>query len=338
MPTIPVEARQFLPGNPWYISNGRNEATFSIPKLLHAAITAGHGMGWRRGARNEVGGLSELLWKQHAFQSAVREAEIQKIYREATVRLVPTLRFARMDPSEKRGLTYHLGNTMATAWGREALNIPWWLHLDVYWDEVNATMPHGNSRPDLVGRHRDGRWVVIEAKGRSSHPSQDAEEKAKKQSQRITVIGDVVPALHLAAFSYFAADRSSYGREKPTTLHMRVLDPVGGNANEDELSLREMNDDMFFRLYYSSWFFLFERREVLRADNGILWRDLPDLDMSVGIVERLKQLIDDKAYSSIPVQFDTTNGMATGNEDDFQGWVGDGIILKPGDSWFRYWV
>ncbi len=249
---------------------------------------------------------------------------------------MPTTRFSLMDPSEKRGLTYHLGNTMATAWGRAVLNIPWWLHLDVYWDEVKPALHPGDSRPDLVGRHRDGRWVVMESKGRSSNPNQEAESKAKAQSQRVISIGGAVPSLHIAAFSFFSIDRGAVGRSKPNVVKMRVLDPEGSSEQEGSLSLDKLTNAEFFRLYYRNWDFLFAAGANLREEEGLLWREVPDLDLRVGILSGLKRALDEREYAKVP------DVIAAGTEfygikSRYPFWIGDGILLEPGGSWIKNW-
>ena len=336
MPAIPVETRDFPQPNAWGVPNRTSDEAFSITSLLHAAISAGHGMGWCQAIRAQIGGLSELLWKQHAFRAAVYPTVVALKNRNQIERLMPTPRFSLMDPSEKRGLTYHLGNTMATAWGRAVLNIPWWLHLDVYWDEVKPVLHPGDSRPDLVGRHSDGRWVVMESKGRSSNPNQEAEGKAKAQSQRVVSIGGEVPSLHIAAFSFFAIDRGVNGRSKPSVVNMRVLDPEGSSEKEGSLALDKLTNADFFRLYYRNWDFLFANEASLNEENAILWREIPDIDLRVGILDDLKEALDERKYTMVPdVIAAATEGR--GIQSRYPFWTGDGIILELGDAWTKNW-
>src|SRR5579859_4444211 len=249
MASILTQTKSFPTGNTWGISDGMNNVELSMARLIHAAVTSGHGLGWRQSIASDIGAQAELLWKTYALQSTVYERSTSAFWRNQLIRLSPTDRFEKMDPSERRALTYHLGITMAVAWSRKVLRIPWLLHLDVYQQQLNVNLQPGNSRPDLVGQHINGSWAVFEAKGRSSAAGSAAETKAKTQSRRVVDIGGVAPASCFAFFSYFGIDRSAVGRRKPKVVHLRVIDPKPESAGDNEIRLPLLTTDRFFHLY-----------------------------------------------------------------------------------------
>src|SRR5205085_11843549 len=70
------------------------------------------------------------------------------------------------DRSEKSGISYMLGQTLAHLFVTGRLGVPYTMHVDRYWEEVDLVWGDDASRrPDLIGRGSS--WVVIEAKGRT---------------------------------------------------------------------------------------------------------------------------------------------------------------------------
>jgi hypothetical protein len=333
MPKIPTRTIDFPHGNVWGITNGDAVVDLSFARLLHAAITVGHDRGWRRIVGSEVGGQMELLWKMSAVHTAVHEKLVSGTLTTKTPRLVPTDRFRNMDPSERRALNYHLGMSMSAAWVRKQLRVPWLLHLDVYRDQLGPNLAPGNSRPDLVGRHPDGRWVVIESKGGSFRPTQKAQTKAKQQAQRIIDIGGVTPSLSLATFSFFAADRRAR-RPKPKVATMWVVDPPSGRGGPESIILDKLTEHEFFRLYYQPWLFLFENSSRLDYQGPFVWRHLSDLDLKIGILTDVKKAFDLEEYAAAPKlvqQAEERLQLASKYPD----WAGDGIVIILGSQWLK---
>jgi hypothetical protein len=332
MPQIPTRTIAFPHGNPWAITDGAADIHLSLPRLLHAAITVGHDHGWRQVVGAEIGGQMELLWKKTAFLTTVHEANIAR-WGQNVSSLLPTERFGKMDPSERRALTYHLGMTMAAAWTRHQLKVPWLLHLDVYRDQLDPTLQPGDSRPDLVGRHADGRWVVLECKGGSTGPTRKAQTKAKRQAQRIIGIGGVPPSLALATFAFFATDKRA-SRPKPKVVTMWIFDPPSEGRTDNSISLSKLTDNEFFRLYYQPWQFLFEKSFMLDHQGPFVWRHLRDLDLSIGILTDLKKALDGSEFAIAPrivQEAEEQFNLAS----EYPDWIGDGIVLKPGGLWSK---
>ena len=337
MASIPTQTKSFPIGNRWGISDGANDIDLSPTQLVHAAVTAGHGRGWRQSMASDAAAQAELRWKTSALQTTVCERNTPSgFWRNPLVRLFPTDRLGKMDPSERRALSYHLGITLAVAWARKALRMPWLLHLDVYQDQFNINLQPGDSRPDLVGRHTDGAWAVFEAKGRSSPPGLDAETKAKEQSKRVVDIGGVSPSSCFAFFSFFATDRSAVGRRKPKVVHLRVIDPKPEDESENEIRLPLLTTNRFFQLYYQPWRELLVNRAATESDGAIVWHRLEDADFRVGILADVKYLLALELYENIPESIHNITSKEGLNEQ-FSDWAGDGLIIEPGDSWQKLW-
>jgi hypothetical protein len=337
MASIPTQTKSFPTGNCWNISNGTTDVDLSPNRLFHAAVTAGHGRGWRQSIASDAAAQAELRWKASALQATVCERNTPSgFWRNPLVRLFPTERLAKMDQSERRALSYHLGITLAVAWARKSLGIPWLLHLDVYQDEFNINLQSGDSRPDLVGRDSNGAWAVFEAKGRSRAPDPDAETKAKQQSKRVVDIGGVAPSNCFAFFSYFSTDKSAVGRRKPKVVHLRVIDPKPESEGENEIRLPLLTTDRFFELYYRPWRELLINRAATKGEGAIVWHRLEDVDFRVGILADLKYLIALGLYDKIPESihnFTSREGLS----EQYLDWAGDGLIIEPGETWEKLW-
>jgi hypothetical protein len=85
-------------------------------------------------------------------------------------------------------VNYFIGIAICKLFAWEKLQVPWVLHLDVFRDQLNPILL-GRSRPDLVGQIiGGGNWIVLEAKGRGTHPDNKAKQKAKVQAMRLQSI------------------------------------------------------------------------------------------------------------------------------------------------------
>lgn len=352
MATLPTQTKSFPPGNRWGIGNGHCALIFTMRALVHAGVTAGHSQGWRQSVLSVIGGRAELVMRAAALFSTVYETNTPRGSSQAPIaRLFPTDRFNKMDDSEKRGLTYHLGITMSVAWARQVLGIPWLLHLNVYEQQLNINLQPGRSRPDLVGLHPDGSWVVFESKGRSSAPSVQAEGKAKTQSQRVTDIGGIPPVSCFALFAYFYRDPSAIGKKKPSVVHLRINDPEPGGQGEP-IELPALTHERLFQWYYQPWLQLLRQLQpVAGSDEAkappvnstptprpspLIWYELPDLDIRIGILAELLGALQQERYRAVPGVIQQVT-LREGLTEQYPDWGGDGLIIEPGESWKKLW-
>jgi hypothetical protein len=218
MPTVRCELRDYQPGNPWGIANGRRDVSFSLREILHAASTVGHPDWITVLGGGSVPAIAELVWKTSICIMTL-QADPGMWWHRPFYRV--TDRFLGLDPSEKRGATYQLGLTLTKAYARRYLGVRWLMHLDVYWNRLSPVLQPGLSRPDLVGVDAYGNWVVFESKGRVSTPGTRARAKAKGQAGRVISVNGTTPALRASVFSYFRTIRYT-GRG---CLHLLSEDP-----------------------------------------------------------------------------------------------------------------
>ena len=130
----------------------------SLPlgELLWGAITVG-------ATPISIGGaprpLIELCWR-----AALAAASLEE---DSSGRWVMTDGYWRLDPSEKRAVSYFLGMTQAKIMCGRLLRAPHLIHLDAFLAMIGQTTR--TSRPDLVGLSSPAMDVTIavEAKGRT---------------------------------------------------------------------------------------------------------------------------------------------------------------------------
>jgi hypothetical protein len=176
----------------------------------------------------------------------------------------------------------------------------------------------------------------MECKGRASPPGQEAMDKAKGQAQRVIRIGGKTPSLRLAMFSYFGSDRAATGRKKPKVVTMRAIDPPASDDEPSPIDLPELNKQTLFELHYEPWRFLFQDDypQARGIDEPLVWRDLKDVDLRIGILPSVASAIRTRDFGDLSdvIQREVARHELTAR---YPEWVGDGIVLEPGESWQR---
>lgn len=326
MPLIPTRTIDFKHANGWGVNNGITVLRVSRPKLLHAAITVGHrGMRGRRAMLDDDDWQAEVARKLATFNGIVTETPVSN-GAGAIPRLVPRKSLATLDPTEKGILNYQFGMTMATAWAREVLGVPWLLHLDVYFEALGMPRPTGK-RGDMIGRHPDGRWIAVEAKGFKRKPTRTQQSDAKDQAQQITNIGGATPALNIAVLSFFAADPSAAARPKPDVAHLWAVDPPPEEGDPLYSKLDDLSPATFFELYYGQWAFLLTAENELRQRGNFLWQEVPDAGIRIGILPEVYAAIRERDFRTIPDLIKEATSQSDGPASH-RAWVGDGIMIE----------
>lgn len=331
MPDVGFTTDSFAANNPFGVVNADFDVSFNLDELLHAAVTAGHDYDWWIVLGAELAGFYEMLWKAHAFLMCVREEGFARQNNASLItdRLVSTDRFWQLDPSEKRGASYHLGMLLAVAWARRVLQVPWLLHIDVYRTRLNPGFQPGNSRPDLIGRDGSGRWIVVECKGRSTPPNAAAKNKAKDQARRVMNVGGQAPHLAIAFFSFFGPDTAALG-PKPWVIKGLVIDPEH-ESPEDPIELPELTAREFYRLYYDPIRILFsDERRVIEGE-GISSRYIEALDLTIRLPTDLRQILLLQQYDRLVERIKTLPPGVVRTDRGVS--AGDGLIIEGGVSW-----
>jgi hypothetical protein len=155
MPFLSYEARNF--GTPLA---GPNSGRLSLPlaRLVWGAVTVGM-MPFSMGGSPRP--LLERGWRAALTAASLTEDA-------ASGRWAMTAGYRRLDPSEKRAVSYFLGMTQAKITRERLLRAPHLIHLDAYLALIGH--PSCASRPDLIGlslpREEVSRYAAAPVQGR----------------------------------------------------------------------------------------------------------------------------------------------------------------------------
>ena len=116
-------------------------------------------------------------------------------------RLVRSLAYDGLDPSEKSAVSYHCGLTCAKLFADELFALPYLQHIACYPPPSLGYVT--GLRPDLAGVDGAGRWYIVEAKGRSNEANPSVLSQAKAQTQAVGNVAGVPPHLRLAVVADF---------------------------------------------------------------------------------------------------------------------------------------
>jgi hypothetical protein len=122
---------------------------------------------------------------------------------QASGRWSMTAGYRRLDPSEKRAVSYFLGMTQAKITCERLLRTPHLIHLDAYLAMLGQ--PSRASRPDLIGLslpHLDC-TIAVEAKGRTGARTKRVTRVAKSQAQSLPTVVSATSALRVASVASF---------------------------------------------------------------------------------------------------------------------------------------
>lgn len=190
MPSLSYEARNF--GTP-LAGLAAGSMTLSLARLVWGAVTVG-------AAPFSMGGtprpLLELGWRAALTAASLTEDP-------ASGRWAMTAGYRRLDPSEKRAVSYFLGMTQAKITCEYLLRAPHLIHLDAYLAMIGQ--PSRASRPDLIGLSlpRLDCTIVVEAKGRTGGRTHRVTAAAKKQAQSLPAVVAASSAVRVASVASF---------------------------------------------------------------------------------------------------------------------------------------
>lgn len=185
--------------------------------------------------------------------------------------------FADLDPSEKTAISYYFGLTIAKLLAARLLNAPWPQHLDRFSGSLSPSLSR-KERPDLVARDNIGRWIVLEAKGRSNTLRPKTMTKAKQQVQALQEINGGPVYLRVAVGTYFAK----------RNLQAEIHDPP---EETKKRAVLKIDDEEFIRDYYAPLASLFHESAARpwnqMIENGLTFKTVvfPEIDITVGLAE-----------------------------------------------------
>lgn len=165
--------------------------------------------------------VDEIKWRQHMILAYLEELDAGN----GNVEIIRKVGFKHLDPSEKGGISFHLGMAATAAVAKKKLGFKSIVHFDSlmnFWRDNNISsgvrLRSGNARPDLVGfriprRHAQRANYGIqrgyfECKGRSNGFDQAAMDSARSQLQNI--YDPNLTTLKVASQFYFQGSMDSF--------------------------------------------------------------------------------------------------------------------------------
>jgi hypothetical protein len=190
MPFLSYEARNFATP---LAGPASGILSLSLARLVWGAVTVGMTPFSMGGSPRP---LLELGWR-----AALTAASLTKD--PASGRWAKTAGYRRLDPSEKRAVSYFLGMTQAKITCEHLLRTPHLIHLDAYLAMIGQ--PSRASRPDLIGLSlpRLDCTIAVEAKGRTGARTDEVTSSAKKQAQSLPTVVSARSAVRVASVASF---------------------------------------------------------------------------------------------------------------------------------------
>lgn len=319
---------------------GPASGLLSLPlsELLWGAITVG-------ATPISMGGtprpLVELCWR-----AALAAASLEE---DSSGRWAMTDGYWRLDPSEKRAVSYFLGMTQAKIMCERLLHAPHLIHLDAFLAMIGQTTRA--SRPDLVGLSLPAMDVTIavEAKGRTGGRDDEIIRKAKAQARSLPGVLSTSSALRVASVASFNAQWmwEAYLEDPPTPVQ----------------PLSSLTPGTLLAAYYRPLVaaLLEAPPSEVRDDETMIIAQLPGIDLALGIPAAIVTI-----SRTLPPTGPIENGSAAGDrcraatsnairqftsrneidrldkeidaglQEPLRPYTGmDGVYIRPGPSWLR---
>ena len=294
-----------MPGVP----NGTKILQFSTADILRSAVVAGYatgttGVDWRI-----------RTWRLASIRLALNvPATLPPSF---VGRLSHPRAWKSLDPAERASINNLLGNVLTKLLCERLLDAPRLWFLDVYKDRFTVAL-EGVERPDFFTQTRDGKWVSVEAKGRSYGPSTAKLRAAKDQAEALTSVNGVATSAHVVCWTM----------ERQGTISARFHDPVPGETEDGDLRV-ELEE--LVRHYYAPVHEIIEFSEPVRVANNLTLHRFVAGDFLIGFhpiaLEHLRtprREVYAKLLHLGANAFEPVGDVHSGP---------DGIIVVPGRSW-----
>jgi hypothetical protein len=304
VPTIPYSAANY-DKNRFPNVKTAGTLTFTWPRLVWAAVTVGKAE--EHQASNGIFSAYERSMRTALLYSSLMESSSGQIIKAPT--------YEALDPSEKTAVSFYIGMTLVRLFTYSLFNVDWLLHLDLYRKTVKAQL-NTKSRPDFIGVNANDDWLVFESKGRSDYMQGKGMStlmtKAKTQASLLQRINGVVPIGSFGAITHFQDDG---------LLRFDMDDPPPDKQNPHAYELT-FSTDQLITDYYRPFLERKDSRAIGIKGHRIIGRDLGELDVTVGLDERVLAQPAKAGLLRVPQR-------EVGNE--FLG--RDGIFVRLGSNW-----
>jgi hypothetical protein len=184
-----------------------------MARLVWAATTIGT---TPFGPRLHAGRALEVQWRAAMIRAAIEP------YGGILGR---SLRYSRLDPSEKGAVSFFLGQAQAKVFAHDFFRVSRFVHYDSYL--VHLGRPRRKTRPDFIGFFGTHVAIGVEAKGRSLGYTSALISKAKTQARSLPVIAGHPASstyVHVACFDY--DHWCAYLEDPPRQRRVPIVDPA----------------------------------------------------------------------------------------------------------------
>jgi hypothetical protein len=313
MISIPFTAANYPPK--CAIANGNGSLDISWAELVWAAITVGK-RSWRHVLQHGPFSRFEMVYRGAMIYANLIETPSGNAYRSSA--------YEGLDPSEKSAISYFLGLAVSKAFVAKTLRVPWLMHVDIYREQFGLQLVPFGGRPDLFGRDRAGRWVVLEAKGRTNGHDEAALQRAKTQASLVEQIDGKAPYLSIGLVSSFANGRLSLVTDDPA-------------PKKPQSKLRwQVTEDEFLAAYYQPFRAMFEQiptRVEQISGRRVILVESDFADLSIGVAENALSAPDVNSLTADDEKKSGEHGVIAekSGEREFLGI--DGVFVRLGASW-----
>jgi hypothetical protein len=262
-------SEEFSPAWGTNLHNGGGSLSLYWPDLVKAATTVG---------KPGAGHMTIHGWHSRS-DTISRTWMVYSCLRQSLLRFRKSSLYRDQDPTEKGGTSYFLGMMGAQLAGEHLLDVPWLMHLSMFRKLHGEPRLRSKSEPDLVGRRKNGDWIVLEAKGRTGSYSSDAMSKAKQQTRQLRSLNGQLPVLRAGVQTYFAPD-----------LEMRIVDPDEIDEDAEDF---EGDFNLAAGRYYSSVLSFLDDNDGKRELFGreYLVKTINEIGVTLGIERKVRELV-----------------------------------------------
>jgi len=306
---LPYDALNFPSSAPSAL-HGPGNLGVSWRDLVWAAITVGKPgashlfmHGWHS--------ISDLLVRTHTVFASLRATGSW---------LARSTLYDSADPTEKGATSYFLGMAVAKLACSRLLGTPFLFHFSMTGPMGLPIRVRSSLEPDLLGLLPDGRWIVVEAKGRTNGRDPVALTKAKRQTRAVRSVDGSGPAMRIAAQTYF-----------DPKMRLVLDDP---ESEDDDSVDVEVNLEATYRRYYSFAYAATHGSNDIRKLKGrsYVFRTIPEAGVQIGISQDVRSLLEQS--SILPVELarrlvDTQSPA----ESDAASTYPDGLAIALNEKW-----
>lgn len=312
MPQINYRASKFK-GSLAGVNTAGGSLTVTWDDVVWASISVGK-LGLTDLFAHGAFSTSEMLFRAHMIYANLMQTPAGGFNRSPL--------YDSLDSTEKGAVSYFLGMAMAKLFGARLFGVPWLVHLEKLQRYRTVTFAPGKSRPDLIGASA-GRWVVVEAKGRTRVFNQGALDKAKKQTRKVRQISGSPPWVRVATECFFDQN-----------LQVCLVDPP--EYDDDAVDV-EIEEPAYLRVYYEPFLKLLDARDMRKVPMGqqtCLCAYDHESGVTIGLLDRVFGLLrdDQGSFRSIEHAVGQTGGAAPVDGMTYRVFP-DGLVVGLDRRW-----